>query len=94
MLHYATIEVSGGGENVVNTLKLRGRIREKGLTQKDVAAALDVSETTVGAKINNKSPITLDEAEQIAKVLEIPDDEFVVFFLDKNVAQRNDRDTN
>lgn len=71
---------------MVNTLKLRGRIREKGLTQKDVASALDVSETTVGAKINNKSPITLDEAEQIARVLEISDDEFVVFFLDKPVA--------
>jgi transcriptional regulator with XRE-family HTH domain len=75
-----------GGDNMVNTLKLRGRIRERGLTQKDVAIMLGVSETTVGAKINNRSPITLDEAERISEVLGISDDEFVAFFLDKPVA--------
>lgn len=71
---------------MVNTLKLRGRIREKGLTQKDVAAMLNVSETTVGAKINNRSPITLDEADKLSEMLGISDEEFVVFFLARPVA--------
>lgn len=71
---------------MVNTLKLRGRIREKGLTQKDVAEMLNVSETTVGAKINNKRPITLDEADKISEILGISDGEFVSFFLTRVVA--------
>ena len=65
---------------LINTSKIKGRLAEKGLTQKDVAGALGVSQTTANHFINNTRPMDLDEAEKLAALLCIKPEEFQVYF--------------
>ena len=45
--------------------KLKGKLRELGLTYSDIASALSISETAVGFKINGKSDFYISETEVI-----------------------------
>lgn len=74
---------------MINTFKIKGRMAEMGITQKDVASNLHVAPPTVSQKINNIRPMDLDEAEEMAKMLKIADDDFAVYFFSREVAQRN-----
>lgn len=65
---------------MINTNKLKGRMMELGLTQKDVAVALAIAQPTVNQKINNIRPIDLDEAEKLCTLLKIDDTEFASYF--------------
>jgi len=65
---------------MVNTNKIKGRIVELGLTQKDLAKALGVALPTVSQKINNVRSMDVKEAFIIAEVLNIPDEEFRDYF--------------
>lgn len=65
---------------MVNTNKLKGLLREKGITQADLAKFLELSQPTVNQKINNVRPMTLDEAEKLSTMLEIDAGEFGVYF--------------
>lgn len=56
---------------MVNTNKLRGRIVERGLTFRLVANELGMSPATLGRKIKNKTPMTLEEVEMLREFLEI-----------------------
>ena len=51
-----------GGEKMVNTNKIKGRMRELEITQADVAKCLNIAQPTVNQKINNIRPFDLDEA--------------------------------
>lgn len=75
-----------GGSDVINTLKIKGRMVELGLTQKDVAKELKLAPPTVSQKINNVRPMYLSEAEKIAKLLKINNDEFAIYFFTQRVA--------
>lgn len=55
--------------------KLKGRLREKGLTYKEAAGKLGMGINTLSDKLNGSSSFTLDEADKLAKLLEIKDDE-------------------
>lgn len=65
---------------MINSSKLKGRMRELDLTQKDIASALSITPSTVSLKLSGSRPITLDEAETIAKTLRIEDSQFSVYF--------------
>lgn len=65
---------------MVNSNKIKGRMREKGVTQLDVAKELKIAQPTANQKINNIRPFDLEEAEQLAKLLEIPNAEFAAYF--------------
>ena len=65
---------------LINTSKIKGRLAEKGLTQKDVATALGIAQPTANQKINNTRPMDLDEAEKLAALLCIKPEEFQVYF--------------
>ena len=65
---------------MVNTRKIKGRLAELDLTQKDIAEALGIQTPTVSQKINNIRPITLDEAEKLCKILGIEPNEFGTYF--------------
>ena len=65
---------------VPNTRKIKGRMAELGLTQKDIAEKLDLSQATVSQKISGSRPLYLDEAQKIAELLCIEDEEFRSFF--------------
>lgn len=53
------------------------------LTQKDVADSLGLAQPTINQKINNIRPMDLDEAEKLSDLLNIPPDEFAIYFFYK-----------
>lgn len=65
---------------LINANKVKGRIVELGLTQKDVSAALGLAQPTINQKINNIRPMDLNEAEKLAELLKIKPEEFAAYF--------------
>lgn len=65
---------------MINTLKIKGRIVELGLTQRDLAKKLGIAEPTISQKINNVRPMGLCEAEKIAVLLKIDINRFPEYF--------------
>lgn len=74
---------------MVNTLKLKARIVELGLTQKDVAKYLNIASSTASQKINNVRPMYLKEADLLADLLKINTIQFGEYFFTPNIAQCN-----
>lgn len=68
---------------MINTNKIKGRMAEFQLTQKDVADSLGIAQPTANQKINNIRPMDLDEAEKLSDLLKIPPGEFASYFFYK-----------
>jgi len=68
---------------LINSKKMKGRMVEMGVTQKDMAKHLGLATSTVSQKINNVRPMDLDEAEKIAEILKISAIDFQVYFFSK-----------
>ena len=66
---------------MLNTNKIKGRTKELGIVQADVAKRLNLAEPTVSQKINGKRPMYLDEARDFAEMLHIDDQDFGAYFL-------------
>ena len=69
----------------VNTAKVRGRLRENGLTVSDLSIALGCARQTVEAKLRGERPFTVQEVVDTVTLLnETP----LIFFTleDANVA--------
>jgi len=71
---------------MVNTLKLKARMVEYGLRQRDVAKVLNVSPSTISLKINNVRPMYLKEADLLADLLNIDTMQFGEYFFTSNIA--------
>jgi transcriptional regulator with XRE-family HTH domain len=71
---------------LVHTNKIKGRMVELGITQKDIANALGVATSTVSQKINNVNPMTVREAFIISEILNIPDEQFKDYFYNNRIA--------
>ena len=65
---------------MLNVAKVRGRMAELNLTQKDVAAALKIAIPTASQKLNRVRPMDLDEAEKLACLLRLDDTQFGEYF--------------
>lgn len=65
---------------MLNTKAIKRRMREMGISQAELAGALGIATPTMCQKINNIRPLTLNEAEQIAKKLQIADKDFGIYF--------------
>lgn len=65
---------------MLNVDKVRGRLAELRLTQKDVAAALGIAPATASQKLNRVRPLDLDEAEKLADLLQIDASQFGEYF--------------
>lgn len=65
---------------MVNSNKIKGRMKELGLTQADVAHELGIATPTASQKINNVRYFTLDEAEKLSNLLQITLAEFGDYF--------------
>ena len=63
-----------------NYSKLLGRIKERGLTQEQLAKEIGKNKSTISAKINNQFSFTQDEMDAICRVLDIPNDEIGEYF--------------
>jgi transcriptional regulator with XRE-family HTH domain len=65
---------------------IKQRIKERGLSQGDVAAKLHLAQCTISQKINNIRPLSLDEAFLLADLLQITSEEFCKYFFAPEVA--------
>lgn len=63
-----------------NYSKLLGRMRERGISQEQLAKELDKNECTLNSKLNNKFNFKSDEIDAICKVLDIPNIEIGEYF--------------
>jgi transcriptional regulator with XRE-family HTH domain len=55
----------------MNINKLKGKIVEEGLTQEKLAVKLGISVQALNAKLNNRSSLTIREAQMITEILNI-----------------------
>lgn len=76
-----------GGERLINTEMLKERAKELGIRQKDIADALGLQQSSVNLKLNNQRPMTIEEAEIIADLLNISDDMFGSYFFSGGASQ-------
>lgn len=65
---------------MLNTNKIKGRMKELGIVQADVAKRLELAEPTVSQKINGKRPMDLNEARALAEMLHIGNEDFGAYF--------------
>lgn len=65
---------------MVNTNKLKGRMKELEITQADVAKSLGIAQPTANQKLNNIRSFDLDEAEKLSAMLHIEAGEFGTYF--------------
>jgi transcriptional regulator with XRE-family HTH domain len=54
-----------------NYSKLLGRMKERAITQEQLAKEIDKDKSTVNAKLNGKNAFTTKEIDDICKVLDI-----------------------
>ena len=60
--------------------KLRGRIKEKGYTQEEVAKYINIAPSTFSTKINGTAFFNQDEIHQLAIFLQVPDEKYKEYF--------------
>lgn len=60
--------------------KLKGLIRERGLTQEKVAEEIDIAHSTFNLKINGNAFFTQEEIYKISKFLKISREDIVEYF--------------
>ena len=65
---------------MVNTKKIKARLVELGTTISHISGDMDMTPYTLGRKIGNQSDMTLNEANKLQKLLDIPDDDFNAYF--------------
>lgn len=65
---------------MLNVELVKRRLDDLNLTQGDVAAALNVAKPTANQKLNRIRPLSLDEAERLARLLKITPEEFGKYF--------------
>ena len=70
--------------------KLLGRIREKRMTQADVARKIRISPTTLNGKLNGHVEFSQSEIRNLCKALEIHDAEIPAFFFTEELGKTQD----
>jgi DNA-binding helix-turn-helix protein len=67
---------------MINAGKIKGKMVEMQITQRDVADKLEIAQSTLNLKINNRRPMNLNEAEKICELLNISANEFGEYFFE------------
>ena len=70
----------------MNRAKIKGRMAELGIQQKDVASAWKCALPTVSQKLNGVRPIDLEEADILANLLKLNQLEYYIFFFTEEIA--------
>lgn len=65
---------------MVNSEKIKARMKELGLRQADIAAAWGVKQSSASLKINNVRPMYMHEANILADLLRIDNGERGIYF--------------
>lgn len=63
----------------MDTNKLKGKIAEEEMTQKELAFRLGITVKTLNAKLNDRSRITIREADKMSKILKIANPSDIFF---------------
>lgn len=74
---------------MINDLKLKAKMVEKGYSQLDMADYLNISYFTFNLKINNKRLFTLLEVQKISELLGLTEQEIIIIFLQIMFTNRN-----
>ena len=69
---------------MINTKEIKKLLIDKDLGIKDISLCLGKSYSSALLKINGDLPLTLGEAEEIQKLLEISDCDFGFYFMSHN----------
>lgn len=65
---------------MVNSKKIKNRIKELGLTHSFLVDKLGIAQATLTQKINNMRSTKLEEAFIVSEILQISDIEFKTYF--------------
>lgn len=65
--------------------KLRGKIREKGYTQEEIAKKIGIDKSTLSLRLNNQSLFIQDEIFEMVKILDISAEEIKPYFFKEKV---------
>ncbi len=65
---------------MIDTERINNRISQKGMTHRELAEYMGMSQARLNLKINNQKVMYLDEAEKLQEILEIPNDSFREYF--------------
>lgn len=65
----------------MNVMKLKGKIREKGLTQAALAREINIDKSTLQRKFKKTDSFTIGEVERITYILNLSDSEAMQIFL-------------
>lgn len=73
---------------MLNTKKIKARMVEMGLTQKDLAGSdcLNCSETSVSQKLNRIRPLTIEEADALGRKLQLSARQYYEIFFESEIA--------
>lgn len=72
---------------MVNINKLKGKMREKNITQENLADFVGVSKSTISRKFkNNGNDFSIEEAKKITEALGIDSDEAMEIFFDRRIS--------
>lgn len=63
-----------------NYSKLLGRMREYGITQRELSGTIGINPATLNAKLKGRNVFTAQEIASICKMLEIPNCEIGAYF--------------
>lgn len=66
---------------MVNTTAIRARLKGQRVTIKDLADTLKIGEDQVERLISGEEDLDLTQAEEIQRVLQIPDQRFSFYFM-------------
>lgn len=65
----------------MNTVEVKKLMLDRGLTNNDMAKTLGMTHQHFSSILNNKKPVTLENAAKMQRILGVPDDRFVFYFM-------------
>lgn len=68
-----------------NVMLLKNRMLTMHWSQKELSERLGIAQPTLSQKLNGIRPFFLSEAEKLANLLEIEDDDFGLYFFDRDL---------
>lgn len=71
---------------MIDTKKIKARMILMGIKQRDVADAWKCATTTASQKLNRKRPISLAEADTLAHLLNLNQEEYYEYFFEGKIA--------
>ncbi len=66
-----------------DTMKLKGKMRENGMTQESLANAININKSTLNRHLKRGEGFTIGEANQIVSVLHLSAQDALAIFLPK-----------